>query len=259
MKKYFELHGSLSKKDESILWLIGTIILIILWSILSAQVSHAILPSPIEVLISFKELHFDDYLIINVFKSIKLNLLGYIEAIIIAIPLGMLIALIPLFKGLVRKWIDAIRFLPLTAITGLFIAWFGIDTTMKVQFLAFGIIVYLLPVVIVRVDDTDKVLLQTLKTLGATPWQIVKHVYSPFVLSKLSDDIRNLVAISWTYIIVAELINKSGGIGSLIFMSARQSRLDKVFAILIVIILVGFLQDRLFSYIDKKVFKFKHV
>jgi NitT/TauT family transport system permease protein len=68
-----------------------------------------------------------------------------------------------------------------------------------------------------------------------------------------------LTAISWTYIIVAELVNKTGGVGALIFTAARQSRLDKVFAVLFVIIIIGILQDKLFQWLDKKLFPFKHI
>jgi NitT/TauT family transport system permease protein len=112
-------------------------------------------------------------------------------------------------------------------------AWFGIETNMKVQFLAFGIMVYLLPVVVQRIADVDEIYLQTAYTLGANKWQIFKSVYWPFVTSKIFDDIRVLTAISWTYIIVAELVNKTGGVGALIFTAAPRSRLDKVFAVLL--------------------------
>lgn len=221
-------------------------------------ISRAILPSPISVLASFKELHFEDMLVRNTLYSIKLNLLGYIEAIVISILLGFIIGLIPFFKSLLNRYIEAIRFLPLTAVTGLFIAWFGIETNMKVQFLAFGIIVYLLPVVVYRISQIDNIYLQTAYTMGASNWQMVRKVYWPFVTSRIFDDIRVLTAISWTYIIVAELVNKTGGVGALIYTAARQSRLDKVFAILIVIIIIGVLQDRLFVWLDKVLFPYKH-
>jgi ABC-type nitrate/sulfonate/bicarbonate transport system permease component len=221
-------------------------------------VSRAILPSPQSVLFSFKELHFNDLLVRNTLYSIKLNLLGYIEAIVISIILGFIIGLIPFFKSMLNRYIEAIRFLPLTAVTGLFIAWFGIETNMKVQFLAFGIIVYLLPVVVYRISQIDNIYLQTAYTMGANSWQMIRRVYWPFVSSRIFDDIRVLTAISWTYIIVAELVNKTGGVGALIYTAARQSRLDKVFAILLVIIIIGVLQDRLFVWLDKVLFPYKH-
>lgn len=225
----------------------------------SSLIDKAILPSPLAVLSSLKELHFENYLVKNAFISIKLNILGYVEAIVLSLIIGFLIGLVPFFRSLWRRYIDAIRFVPLAAVTGLFIAWFGIYMEMKVQFLAFGIFVFLVPVVVQRIDEVAKVYLQTSFTLGATDWQTIKNVYWPSVTSRIIDDVRVLTAISWTYIIVAELVNtEEGGLGALIFKAQRSSRLDKVFAILLLIIFIGFIQDLLFAWIDKKLFAFKY-
>lgn len=222
-------------------------------------ISNALLPSPIEVLKAFKPLFQRDNLLGNTAYSLYLNLSGYLLALLIAIPLGFVIGLFPLFNALFRRNIDAMRFVPLTAVTGLFIAWFGIETQMKIAFLAFGIIVYLLPVVVQRISEVESIYTQTAYTLGASKWQQIRTVFMPAVFAKISDDIRVLVAISWTYIIVAELVNaNSGGIGALAFKSARQSSIDKVFAILLVIIFIGFIQDKMFILLDRILFPYKH-
>jgi NitT/TauT family transport system permease protein len=261
MKELFELRGDLDNHKKLIIQMAGVAFIIGVWWLITAMglISQSLLPSPVRVITSYKELHFEDFLVRNLCYSIKLNLLGYMEALLISIPIGFVIGLFPLFKGLFNKPVDAFRFIPLTAVTGLFIAWFGIEDAMKVHFLAFGIIVYLLPVVIQRVYEVEKVYEQTVITLGANKWQTIKSVFIPSVLSKISVDIRVMVAISWTYIIVAELVNKSGGVGALAYIAARQSRIDKVFAILIVIVIVGFIQDKLFEKLDKLVFKYKYV
>ncbi|WP_370424535.1 ABC transporter permease [Tenacibaculum dicentrarchi] len=220
---------------------------------------YPILPSPIKVIKAFPELNKNDDVIGNTFLSIKLNVLGYLLAIIIAIPIGFLLGLVPLFRGLFSKIIDSYRFIPLTAVTGIFIMWLGLGSQMKVSFLAFGIIVYLIPVVVQRIDEVQKVYLNTVFTLGATPWQTIKSVYMPYVFSKLIDDIRVLTAISWTYITIVEMLNKGGGIGELIWTAKRQSRIDKAFAILIIIVIIGVIQDRLFVIIDKLLFPYKHI
>jgi ABC-type nitrate/sulfonate/bicarbonate transport system permease component len=223
-------------------------------------IDRAILPSPFAVLVSFKELHFKNSLVKNTWISIKLNVLGYIEAIILSLILGFIIGLVPFFKSLWSRYIDAIRFVPLAAVTGLFIAWFGIYMDMKVQFLAFGIFVFLVPVVVQRIKEVDQIYIQTSYTLGASSWQTIRGVYWPHVTSKIIDDVRVLTAISWTYIIVAELINtEEGGLGALIFKAQRVSRLDKVFAVLLLIILIGFIQDLLFGWLDKQLFAFKYL
>lgn len=225
----------------------------------SRIIDRMVLPSPGDVLRSYGELHQQDALVRNTFFSIGLNLAGYIEAILLSLLLGFIIGLIPFFRGMLSRYVDAIRYIPLTAVTGLFIAWFGIELNMKVQFLAFGIFVYLLPVVVQRIDEVEKTYLQTAYTLGAKNWQMIRHVFWPSVSSRIFDDIRVLTAISWTYIIVAEMVNSKSGVGAMIYMAQRQSRLDKVFAILLVIVLVGVLQDLLFKWLDRLFFPYKYV
>jgi NitT/TauT family transport system permease protein len=260
MSKFTELRGKLDSKTSRIIEIVGFFLLVGIWYLLAMKInSNSILPSPVAVLKSMKELHTRDFLLENVWFSIKLNFWGYIEAILIALPLGFLIGLSPIAGTLSGRYIDSMRFIPLTALIGLFIAWFGIGDSMKAHFLAFGIFVYLLPVVVQRVKETDKVYVQTAYTLGASKWQIIRKVFFPDVLSKLMDDIRVLVAISWTYIIVAEMVNVNGGVGSMIFMAGRQSRLDKVFAILFVIIIVGYIQDKVFTWLDKQIFPQKYI
>ncbi len=219
---------------------------------------YPLLPPPQKVVQSFPRLWQDDAVLLNTWISVWRNLQGYFWAIFIALLIGFPIGLFPVMRGLFSRQVDALRYLPLTALTGLFILWFGIGDSMKVAFLAFGILVYLLPVVVQRIDEIEDVYLKTTFTLGATDWQMIKSVYFPSVLSRLIDDIRVLTAISWTYIIIAELLNRDGGVGAMIFINGRQGRVDKVFAWLIIIILVGFLQDRLFVYMDRRLFPHKY-
>lgn len=262
MKDLFELRGALPHRKKLMLEIGGSALFLALWAAICSYgaIPQAILPSPQRVLFAFYELHYEDALIINLFYSIKLNFFGYCEAIAVSLPLGFLIGLFPFFRGISERYVAAIRYLPLTALMGLFILWFGIDTNMKVQFLAFGIFVYLLPVVVQRINEVQQIYVDTVKTLGATKWQTIRSVFIPDVLSRISGDILVLIAISWSYIIIAEVVNSSaGGIGALTYISARQSRVDKVFALLAVIMLVGFLQDKTAVALDKQLFRHKYV
>ncbi|HMQ08179.1 MAG TPA: ABC transporter permease subunit [Saprospiraceae bacterium] len=263
MSNLFALNQPLNKTQKWLLGIAGIIFVIIIWLILTTGddplVRPGILPHPMRVLTAYGDLYRDNFLVQNTFRSIGLNIAGYVVAIAIAIPVGMAVGLWGLFRGSFQPHIDAIRFVPLTAVTGLFIVWFGIGTSMKVYFLAFGILIYLLPVIVVRIDEVSNVYLQTVHTLGANAWQTIKTVYFPSVMSRISDDIRVLTAISWTYIIVAEGIGDQGGLGSLIFRTGqRMGRVDKTFAILILIMIFGVFQDRIFAYLDKTFFPHKY-
>ena len=131
---------------------------------------------------------------------------------------------------------------------------------MKIHFLAVSIMVYLLPTVVQRIDEVNEVFVQVVRTCGGNRGALLRHVFVPDVVSRVFDDVRVLVAISWTYIIIAEMVNMSdGGIGALTYAAARQSRIDKMFALLIVIMAVGFVQDRLFLICDRALFAHKYI
>lgn len=259
----FKLRGGLTKSQRTILSIIGVLLFIGIWFILTMGanpiLNPAILPNPIRVITSYGDLYRDNDLVVNTTRSIGLNLAGYVLAMLISLPLGFAIGLVPLLRGLFQRFLDAIRFIPLTATIAIFIVWFGIGTGMKSAFMAFGIIIFFMPVVVQRIDEVKDVYLKTVYTLGATDWQTIRSVYIPSVLSRLWDDIRIMTAISWTYIVFVEAIGSQGGLGNLILYGARrQGRIDKMFALLILIILIGIVQDRIFSYMDRKLFPHKY-
>ncbi len=253
----YQLPSSLDENNQALLDSIAKADSIAYANATTFEKAYPLIPTPPMVLTSFSSLISEDHLISHALSSIWLNIKGYLWAILISIPIGFIIGLYPLFKGLFSKQVDALRYLPMTALTGLFITWFGIGINMKVAFLAFGIIVYLLPVVAQRVREVQDIYTKTAFTLGATNWQMIKTVYIPSVMAKLMDDIRVLTAISWTYIIIAELMSREDGVGALIYQKARGGQIEKVFAILIVIIIIGFLQDRIFKFMDKRLIPYK--
>lgn len=258
--KYLRVEGEISKKMDIAISILGLILLILIWHLVTlfGLITPTILPSPYDVFHSYGDLYRSDHLAANTWFSIKLNLFGYLEAILISIPVGFAMGLVPAIRSLISRYFDAFRFLPLPAITGIFAALFGIDLSMKVHFLSFGIMLYLIPVIVQRIDEIEIIHKQTITTLGASKWQKIKHLYLPYTMSKISDDIRVLVAISWTYIVIVELLNKEGGLGAMIYQAARQSQTAPIYAIVLEIIALGYIQDLLLKQADKAAFPYKH-
>jgi NitT/TauT family transport system permease protein len=243
-----------------VLQLIGWIILFIIWYAVTnfGLINNHVMPTPQKTWASFVEMQKDNDLFGNILFSIRINLVGYLKCIIAALVVGFGIGLFPNIRKMFSQQVNALRFVPITALMGIFIAISGLTIATKINFLAFGIWVYLVPVVVQRIDEVNEVHLQMMKTLGASFWQTVRYVIWPSVIARLSDDIRILVGISWTYIIVAELAGIQGGLGSLIFLGERQSNVGKVYAVIFIIVTIGILQDALFRLIDKLLFRFKH-
>ena len=264
MKELFKFGGELSPKKSLITGIAGGAILIFLWWLVAnfELVSHKILPNPIDVILSFPTLITERNLIGNTGYTIGLNLLGYVYALLIAIPCGFLIGIFPVLRSMFQKPFEAIRFLPLPVTSGIFVTIFGLGFDMKASFLALGILIYILPVVTQRVLDLqnpnnvkDNVYLQTAKTIGMSNWQMFRYVYWPYVMEKVYGDIRSLVAISYTYVTIAENINKEGGIGACINTMTRQSDMSSVYALLFLIIAIGITQDFIFKKLDPIIFK----
>lgn len=259
MNNLFELRGEVNRKTSIYLMIGGVIFIILIWHLLSLIIPSLLFASPLDTMKALPELFQKDRLVKNLAYSIRLNLMGYLEAIAISIPLGYVLGLWPLFREAFSRQIVAIRFLALTALVGVFITWFGIGDTMKVHFLALGIVVFLLPATKDEIEKTPVVYVDAIRTLGASPWQEIRYVHIPIVMSRLFSQIISLVSLSWTYIIIVEVVNSSaGGIGALSYIASRQGRVDKVFCILLLIIIIGILQDFLFKYLDKLFFPHKY-
>lgn len=262
--KYFQPNGEISKKEASVIGIIGAVLLIIVWYLVTVSgevISPGILPNPVKVVKSISVLFEKHHLLQNIWYTVSLNLSGYLIAVVLALPLGFLIGMIPMFNSLFRKYFEALRYLPLPTVSGIFISIFGLAFGMKAFFLAFGIFIFALPSVIGKVLDLqnpanvkDNVYLQTAKTMGMSNWQTFKYVYFPYVMEKVYDDIRSLVAISYTYVVIAESLNKVGGIGAMISTFTRQSRTPEVYALLFIIVMIGLLQDKVFQWMKPVLF-----
>ena len=245
----FELRKDLQKRQMFLLSIFGGLAMVLVWqlAITAFSIPNGILPTPSQVSLSFLDLYKNDSIFDNSLYSIKLNVAGYAEAVAVSLPLGFIIGLFPIFRESTRRPLDAARFLPIPAMTGLFIVWCGIGDNMKIQFLAFSIAAYLIPAIIQRIQEVPNVYVDTVRTLSNSKWDVVKSVFIPAGFEAAYEDIRILVAISWTYIMVAELVNKTGGLGAVLYLAQRQGRMDKVFAVLIIITTIGLIQDKLFK------------
>lgn len=257
----FELRAELPKRTRTIIFLFGIVLLFLSWYLMAeyAGIKRHVLPHPFDVAIGLVELLFGGKFLPNFLVSLKLNILGYLVAIAIGIPVGFLIGLFPFFDALWGRWLTALRFWPITAALCAFMAALGSGTKMKVVFLAVTILVFLIAAVAQRIRSVDETKVQKVRTLGFSKWQIIRHVFIPQGLGWSWDDISNLVAISWTYIVFIEMINRAqGGVGSYIWnIYYRGHRTDLLWGVMILLIVWGAIQDRLFHLVSRLCFAWK--
>jgi NitT/TauT family transport system permease protein len=117
-----------------------------------------------------------------------------------------------------------------------------------------GTFVYLLPLVVEAVEKVDEVYLQTAMTLGARPRQLIFNVLVPASLPGIGEALRVMNGVGWTYVILAEVINAPLGLGALINVAGKRSHVDQIFALVLVILLIGVITDFIIRTINAQLF-----
>jgi len=96
-------------------------------------------------------------------------------------------------------------------------------------------------------------------TKGASQWQLVRHVLFPVAKADIWDHLRGAYGVGWTWIILAEAwANAEHGLGYLLEISYRRSRMDRYFAVVIVIVLIAVVCDQMWRMGGRLLFPYKH-
>ncbi|MBN1782785.1 ABC transporter permease subunit [bacterium] len=280
----FHIRAPIDKKQKALLSASVASTILVIWVLLTggipgslefnAVIPRLILPNPFSVVGAFgvlwkqyetvrfavlgKEIHFlIPGILMNFAYSFFRITAGFLLAIIISVPLGISMGTYPVIKNAIHPFTGPLRYLPIAALIPLFIVWFGMDEPMKIYFLFVGIFVYLLPLVVEAIECVDHVLVETAYTLKASQWEIIRDVLWPGAKPTIFEAIRVMNGIGWTYIILAEIINAPYGLGRLITIAQKRSKTDWIFAGIIIILVIGFISDRLIVAYNEKKFAWK--
>ena len=215
------------------------------------------LPKPMGVIRAFARLWTEYDLLGNVFQSWWRIAQAFFWCAVIAIPLGILMASFRWLFELVNPVAAPMRAMPLTAFLPAFIALFGMDETMKVAFLWFGMFFYLLAVVVEEANRVDNALLETAYTLGAKKrhalWLIFRASFPSIFAS-----FRILYDIGWTYVILAEMVNARKGVGYMVEAARKVLDFERVYAGIIAIGIAAFLFRFLLTVLERKLFPWRN-
>lgn len=216
------------------------------------------LPNPVGVMGAFFRLWTEYDLLGNVFKSWWRIAQAFAFCVAIAIPLGLLMGSFRWVHDLVNPVAAPMRSMPITAFLPAFIALFGMDETMKVAFLWFGMFFYLLAVVVEEVNKVDDSLLETAWTLGAQRrhilWLLFRASFPPIFSS-----FRILYDIGWTYVILAEMVNSRKGVGYMVEAARKVLDFERVYAGIIAIGIAAFLFRFLLTSIEARLFPWRGI
>ena len=233
--------------------------LIILWSIVAEYSNPVFIPKPLTVLEDFVEVIKSGQLF-NALKYsfLRITIATFISAAI-SIPVGIFIYNVKIARDFLYPIISAMRYIPVTAFYPLLIMWFGIDEIMKIAFLFIATFVYMMPSVMLALDEVNPDLIDTGLTIGMSKLQTITKIQIPATLPSLMNSFIMMYGIGWTYIAVAETVNAKYGLGFIIQQSSSRGRTDLVFMSIITIIIVSVLFDSIAKLLVKKIFKWRYI
>ena len=231
-----------------LLSLICFVLIIGLWCVASYGhlVQEVFLPSPTAVLSKLFSMAADGTLWAHCSASIARVMIGWIWSVIVALPMGMLMANSKRFCAFIQPIIEFARYLPVVALVPLTLLYLGIEESQKYTIIFLGTFFQLVLMVADTVSNVDINMINAAKTLGANRFQVYKEVIFPAALPGLIDDFRLTIGWAWTYLVVAEMVAASNGLGYMILKSQRYLATDTIFAGLILIGLIGLVTDWLF-------------
>jgi NitT/TauT family transport system permease protein len=207
-------------------------------------VAPLILPSPVEVLAAFPRLHFEQELVRSIGISFVRVTVGFALAVWVALPLGVYMAAFPAVSAFFRPLALVGAYVPIVVFVPLTLVWFGMTEMQKVGFLFIGCLVALLPQVIKSIEAVAPAYVEVATTKGASQWQIVRHVLVPVAMADIWDHLRAVYGVGWGWIILAEVVNGTRGLGYLISLSERRGHTAAMFAVIIVIVLIAIASDQ---------------
>lgn len=237
----------------------GVVALLVTWQLGSMMTTPLFIPSPISTFGALIGLIQTDQLVPGLMYSFTRISVATVLSISTAIPLAILIYAVKPLKDMISPIVSAMRYIPVTAFSPLLILWFGIDETMKISFLFLATFVYVLPSTILCMDDVPQDLIDTGKSIGMKPYEIICEILLPAALPSIMNSVLMMYGIGWTYVAVVEETNAIKGLGFIINVASARGKTAVVFAAIIVIVVFSYIFDKLGSLAIRMAFKWRYM
>ena len=182
---------------------------------------------------------------------------GFVLAALVAVPIGVLMGAYKQVEAFLEPFVSFARYLPASAFIPLLILWAGIGETQKLLVIFIGSVFQIILMVAVVVGNTRRDLVDAAYTLGSSDQGIVRRVLLPMNAPEIAEILRLVLGWAWTYVIVAELIGSSAGIGHMIIDSQALLATGQMIFGIIIIGVIGLISDFVFKMINRKLFPWR--
>lgn len=155
-------------------------------------------------------------------------------AIVIALPLGILIGRSETLNALFDPFITAFNATPRLVFLPLVLLWFGLGLWSKVVIVAFGAVFPLLINTHEGIRNSDRLLINVVRSFGAKEWDVVRFVVVPNALPYILTGLRLAIGRAVLGVVVSEFFGSDQGLGVMMVQAASQYKVNIVFAGMIV-------------------------
>ena len=222
---------------------------------LGLQMDPVYLPPPESVVSRFMEISSEGYRGYTLWTHLGYSLFrvigGFFFGALLGIPLGYAMGLNGWFRGWFDPIVEFMRPVPPLALIPLVIIWFGIGETGKIILLFLAALWIMAIAARSGVSGVNITKVHAAYSLGASKWQIMRHVIIPNSLPEIFTGARVAMGVCWGTVVAAELVAASQGAGMMIMVASKFTLTDIVIMGIILIGVIGFGIDMLMRWVER--------
>jgi NitT/TauT family transport system permease protein len=235
--------------------------LAVLWYAATAAglVRPLFLPSPGQVISRLAELWRSGQLTADVSISIYRITLGFLISTVLALPVGVLIGCYRVWEAAIEPFVDFIRYMPVVAFVPLTILWTGTGDSQKFLIIFIGTFFQQVLLVMDNVKSVPREFINLGRTLQMPEWRILQRIVLPSSMPAIWDSMRISLGWAWTWLVVAELVAATSGLGYRITTAQRFFQTDLIFGYLLILGILGLTTDQIMKYAGRRLFRYLEV
>ncbi|MDG4859626.1 ABC transporter permease [Streptomyces sp. T-3] len=240
----------------------AVVLLVVVWQLLvSAKVGdETTLPSPSAVWTSLTDLWLKGTLLDVVWTSVSRGLFGFVLALAIGTPLGLLVSRVRFVRAAIGPILSGLQSLPSVAWVPPAILWIGLNDSMMYAVILLGAVPSIANGLVAGVDQVPPLFIRAGRTLGASGVRGTWHIVMPAALPGYLAGLKQGWAFSWRSLMAAEIIASSPqlglGLGQLLENGRNNSDMPGIFLAIFLILIVGIAIDLLiFSPLERRVLR----
>lgn len=252
------LRKPISRKKAILLGIAAWAIFFVAWhlAVATGLANPLLAPPPGKVLTTLYDLLVGGKFIQDIGISVLRVLISFLGACLLAVPLGILMGTFATTEAFFNPFVSAWRYLPAPAFIPILLMWLGTGEGPKIALLFIGVVFFLITLIMDYTRQVRIELIETSLTLGASERQVLWTVIVPAVLPNVLVAMRQMLAVSWTYLVIAEIVASTTGIGAMMMRARRFLHTDEIMAGIVVIGVLGLLFDLIFRYLHRILFSY---